>query len=598
MKKKYISLFFCLVFVLTLCFTTQSIAMAQESDEEKIYCEIDENTDFADDTIMVVLTNKVSLSAKKYTAADFAEISCIEVVDLTEELWQRVINHQHSVDCNPERETKAETFNRILKLTISNSGKTNVVDDIIKLEKRNDVKAAEPNYIIASAATSPDDMLIEKQWGLDKINLFDAWDIETGNANVLVGVVDTGIDISHPDLVNRVNTSLSKDFSSESDKYENNPFEDNDGHGTHVAGIIGAEPNNGTGVAGVCWNVSLVSLKVTNGDSTYYRDKVAQAIQYAALNDISILNISHGLGYSYSLKESVENYPGLVVCSAGNNDVDIDQAGNYKYPASYTYDNVLTVGASTSSDEKADFSNYGKENVDIFAPGEKIASTIPLNDEYYDGYCYMSGTSMAAPFVAGVAALVLSHNDTLTAKEIKDVILNNCDKVGALNGYCVTNGRLNAYKALNNSHNYQCSYKNNTTHTKYCKCGYSVDMGHLFVDHICVECGYYSGKHYYNSSYTWLNYRKHQAMCMCGASTSQAHAVSSDAFDFGSSYSTCLLCGGPADRGIVKDDATSKIHLVTGNGSYVLPNGVIVLVDEDIGAYLNGTLTFISGNAN
>lgn len=596
MKKKYISLFFCLVFVLTLCFTTQSIAMAQESDEEKIYCEIDENTDFADDTIMVVLTNKVSLSTKQYTVADFPEIDCVEVIDLTEGLWQQVINHQHSVDCNPERETKAETFNRILKLTISNSGKTNVVDGIRKLEKRNDVKAAEPNYIIASAATSPDDMLIEKQWGLDKINLFDAWDIETGNANVLVGVVDTGIDISHPDLVNRVNTSLSKDFSSESDKYENNPFEDNDGHGTHVAGIIGAEPNNGTGVAGVCWNVSLVSLKVTNGDSTYYRDKVAQAIQYAALNDISILNISHGLGYSYSLKESVENYPGLVVCSAGNNDVDIDQAGNYKYPASYTYDNVLTVGASTSSDEKADFSNYGKENVDIFAPGEKIASTIPLNDEYYDGYCYMSGTSMAAPFVAGVAALVLSHNDTLTAKEIKDVILNNCDKVAVFSDKCVTGGRLNAYEALNNSHNFQYSSVSGTDHMKSCKCGYSVTLSHVFDKHYCVNCGYYTTMHDYDQNYIWLNNTHHSATCVCGASKQQPHAVSAGSSKLGSSI--CLLCGGPADRGIVKDDATSKIHLVTGNGSYVLPNGVIVLVDEDIGAYLNGTLTFISGNAN
>ena len=271
-----------------MCLSAQSIAIAQENDEEKVYCEIDEDTDFADDTIMVVLTNKVSLSNKKYTASDFPEISCVEVNDLTEDLWQKVINHQHSTSCNPERETRADTFNRILKLTIFNSGKSNVVDAIRKLEKRSDIKAAEPNYAIYPA-TSPNDpkYIADQQWGIDNIYLPNAWDIETGNSNVFVGVIDTGIDNTLPDLTNRVNTSLSKDFTEYQDgKYINNPFEDNDGHGTHVAGIIGAKPNNGIGVAGVCWDVSLISLKVTNGDDTYYRDKVTQAIQYATLNNI------------------------------------------------------------------------------------------------------------------------------------------------------------------------------------------------------------------------------------------------------------------------------------------------------------------------
>ena len=190
MKKKYISLIICLIFILSMCLATHSIAVAQVIDEEKVYCEIDENTDFADDTIMVVLTNKVSLSTKKYTVADFSEISCTEVTDLTEELWQQVINHQHSINCNPERETNAETFNRILKLKISDSGKSNVVAGIRKLEKRNDVKEAEPDYFVSLAASADDTYYQNnEQWGVDKINLPNAWDIETGSDNVLVGVI-------------------------------------------------------------------------------------------------------------------------------------------------------------------------------------------------------------------------------------------------------------------------------------------------------------------------------------------------------------------------------------------------------------------------
>lgn len=569
--------------------------MAQEIDEEKVYCEIDENTDFADDTIMVVLTNKVSLSTKRYTVADFPEISCVEVTDLTEELWQEVINHQHSIDCNPERETKTESFNRILKLTISNPGKSNVVDAIRKLEKRDDVKAVDPNYN-CSSATIPDDTYYEsKQWGIDKINLPKAWDIETGSDTVLVGVIDSGIDGNHPDLENRINKNLSKDFTENSGKYENNPFEDNDGHGTHVAGIIGAEGNNNTGITGVCWNISLVSLKIMNESEDNKTDKVAKAINYAAQNNIYILNISYMLPNSTALKEAVENYPGLIVTSACNNNLDIDQ--KYVYPACYPYDNVLTVGASTSTDEKSSFSNFGLVNVDIFAPGSGIYSIVPLNYGDKTGYAYKSGTSMATPFVTGVAALLLSKDNTLSPTEIKKSILYHCDELDAFNGKCVSGGRLNAYKVLKNSHNFQSSYKDSTTHTKNCKCGYSVDTAHSFINHVCVDCGYYTESHTYNTNYTWVNYTHHNATCSCGDTTMQVHAVAARTLAQLPSYDKCLFCGGPAKLGIVKYGMTDKVQLVTKNGSYVLPNGVIVLVDEDIEAYIRGTLVFISCNS-
>ena len=606
MKKKYISLIISLVFILTMCFATQNMAIAEEISEEKVYCEIDENTDFADDTIMVVLTNKVSLSTKQYTVVDFPEISCVEVNDLTEGLWQQVINHKHTIDCNPNLETKTETFHRILKLKIADSGKANVIAGIRKLEKRNDVKGANPNYAVSVAATPNDPAYQQnRQWGIAKIDLPNAWDIETGSDNVFVGVIDTGIDNTRPDLKNRVNANLSKDFADDLDQYENNPFEDNDGHGTMVAGIIGAETNNGTSVAGVCWNVSLVSLKVTNVGEGTYRDKIIEAIIYATNKNIPILNISIGVFVDDTdLKAAVDNYNGLLVTSAGNKHLDIDQEINYKYPACYTNDNIITVGASTLDDtiwvkkEGEVGSNYGLTNVDIFAPGANIFCIHPIIGEFTSGYVSADGTSMAAPFVTGVAALMLSHNDTLSANDIKTIILDNCDKIDDFKGKCVTGGRLNAYKALNNSHNYQYNSIDSTTHTKYCKCGYSETVSHTIVNHYCVDCGYYNANHIYKAGYDWINYQHHQALCACGQGIREGHYIRLGSTTLSNKrYYTCLLCGGDAERGFVVIGSSSEIQIVTENGSYVLPNGITVLVDEDIAAFLNGTLVFINNDS-
>lgn len=328
-----------------------------------------------------------------------------------------------------------------------------------------------------------------------RIKLSSAWDIETGNSNVLVGVIDTGIENSHPDFEYKINYNLSYDFVE-----QRSQSTDDYGHGTHVAGIIGANANNRVGTSGVCWNISLVSLRVCelqeiNGKSEIVasEDKIAEAINYATIHNIPILNISlSSYGYSTTLENAIKNYPGLIICSVGNDGNDIDALPSY--PACYDYDNILSVGASSDSDKIAILpngktSNYGENNVDLFAPGSTVYSTYPRecaeDKEFEDTYVYLSGTSMAAPFVTGVAALLLSQNPNLTAKHLKYRILNSVDRIEDLENLCVTNGRLNAYKALTFTHDHAYSnnpeYLNLNYHQYMCECGEGYRERHNWV---------------------------------------------------------------------------------------------------------------------
>lgn len=289
------------------------------------------------------------------------------------------------------------------------------------------------------------------RWGLIKINAPGAWDITTGSSNIIVGVLDTGIDTSHPEFPGRINTALGRNFTDDTVG-----MTDPVGHGTHVAGIIGAAGNNGVGVSGVNWNVTMVSLRVFknngSGGGTGTTAWLRDGINYAQNNNISILNHSGG-GYTddQSVLAAVNNYTGLFVCSAGNDSYNTDINGIPHYPSSYTCDNLISVGASDSSDNIVSFSNYGKTSVDLFAPGSGILSTYPVS---LGSYINMDGTSMATPMVTGVAALIKSINPNLSAAQIKSYILNNVDIVAAFSGKCVTGGRLNAYKAVKGAASY------------------------------------------------------------------------------------------------------------------------------------------------
>lgn len=344
----------------------------------------------------------------------------------------------------------------------------------------------------------------EGNWGLFDAKVIEAQQITKGRSSVLVGVIDCGIETRQSYISSAVNASLSRDFTNGSTSGEpSQQTTDNVGHGTHVAGIIAAQLDsiqingNSITVGGVAPNVELVSLKISN-TYRFDNDYIVNAINYATSslldenddNDISILNYSGGSSFKpyeqsiddlFNAIEAYCNAGGLMIVAAGNYKLDLDDEESKFYPASFdlneghgnalNLDNLITVGALESvqqtsvrawghgSDTETSGSNYGCESVDLFAPGKDIYSTYPLHlcrtgtcdlaTHRANGYHCMTGTSMAAPFVTGVAALLKSINPALTGIQIKEIILHTVDEVNSLSGLSVTGGKLNALRAVN-----------------------------------------------------------------------------------------------------------------------------------------------------
>ncbi len=311
------------------------------------------------------------------------------------------------------------------------------VDDVLNAYKaRTDVEYAQYDFRVQIAAT-PNDPRYSSQWGLHNvgqtggltdadIDAPEAWNTTTGSRTIIVGVIDTGIDYNHPDLAANIwrNTreiagnGIDDDGNGYRDDvrgwdFANNdadPFDDN-AHGTHVAGIIGAVGNNSVGIAGVAWNVQLMPLKFLTANGSGATSNAVSAINYAVANGAKILNNSWGGGgFNSALNDAVSRAraAGVIFVAAAGNEANNNDV-NPSYPANINYDNVISVAATDSSDRLASFSNFGATSVDIAAPGVGILSTTPNNT-----YSSFSGTSMATPFVAGAAALVWSANPTLT----------------------------------------------------------------------------------------------------------------------------------------------------------------------------------------
>lgn len=357
--------------------------------------------------------------------------------------------------------------------------KKQIRSDVFLVSKKDlsqwkDLKATthiEPNrklYLL----NQPND-LDQRQWWLKSnngtdINPFPAWKKTTGSKDVIVAVIDTGIDYKHSDLKNNLWRNIAEvdgeagvdddgngfidDFYGWNFPGNNNDISDVQGHGTHVAGIIGAEGNNGIGITGVNWNVQLMGLNMFPrfGSEATTADAIG-AIDYAVANGAQIINASWGGGPNdyeeeefLLLKESIQRAGDsgvLFVAAAGNDGASNENSG--MIPASYDLDSLLAVGSSTKRGRRSGFSNYGLTSVDVFAPGSNIYSTIRRNR-----YGTKSGTSMAAPVVSGIAALMLANEPQLSIAEIKKRMISSCVPTQTLKSRCVCGGIVDAEKAL------------------------------------------------------------------------------------------------------------------------------------------------------
>lgn len=313
---------------------------------------------------------------------------------------------------------------------------------------------------VVQADQTPNDPSYSSLYGMTKIGAPTAWDTTTGSSNFVVAVIDTGIDYNHPDLAANVwrnpGETAGNGFDDDGNGYiddvygwdfannDNNPFDDN-GHGTHVAGTIGAVGNNGVGVAGVNWSVQIMGLKFLNARGSGYTSAAVSALNFAVSHGVKLSNNSWGGGGADATLASAigraRTAGHIFVAAAGNSGLNIDNSPSY--PASYiqSYDNVVTVAATDSNDNLASFSNYGASSVTLAAPGVGILSTTPGNT--YSSY---SGTSMATPHVTGAIALHWAANPNLTYLQELAVLESSVDAVSGLSGKVATGGRLNVAK--------------------------------------------------------------------------------------------------------------------------------------------------------
>ncbi|MFO0802023.1 MAG: S8 family serine peptidase [Gemmataceae bacterium] len=322
------------------------------------------------------------------------------------------------------------------------------------------VAAAEPDYVIQVNRT-PNDPSYSSLYGMAQISAPAAWDNSTGSGNFVVAVIDSGVDYNHPDLAANMwhnpnetpNDGIDNDGNGIVDDYyganfvganTGNPMDDN-GHGTHVAGTIGAVGNNGTGVAGVNWNVKIMALKFLSASGSGSTSDAIEALNYAVAHGAKVSNNSWGGGgYSTALFNAIQaaqNAGHIFVAAAGNSNVNIDTTPSY--PASYNLGNVVAVASTTSTDARSSFSNYGPNTVDIAAPGSSILSTTPNNT-----YSVYSGTSMATPHVTGAIALYWDANPTASAADVIAKLKSSADVVTGLSGYVEGGRRLNVSRML------------------------------------------------------------------------------------------------------------------------------------------------------
>ena len=332
-----------------------------------------------------------------------------------------------------------------------------------------EVEYAEPNYEISLDQAGnnvnvarANDPRFDEQWALSKINIPEAWTRTKGSNEIVVAVLDSGVEYSHVDLVNNIWTRPAtiapyrdQDLGTVDDVHgynavanDGDPTDDN-GHGTFCAGIIGAECDHNAGLCGVNWRTQIMPLKFMNAGGFGYVADAVEAINYAierkrAGVNLRVINASWGLSQRSRALEDVirKAYEVGILFVAASGSTSSDNDTSQRYPAGYNLKNIISVAATDRSDALAQFSNYGAKSVHLAAPGKDILTTALGND-----YELHSGTSMAAAFVAGVASLALSARPELSVDELRSLLLRSVDTLPRLRGKVSTAGRINAARA-------------------------------------------------------------------------------------------------------------------------------------------------------
>ncbi|HET6547245.1 MAG TPA: S8 family peptidase [Solirubrobacter sp.] len=434
----------------------------------------------------------IALAAPATAAADLsaARVEALESQGVRDIVVRREpgLNAAERADVRADADVDLVRRSTLPNTEIVRAGAGDLSEAVAELERDRDVVYAEP-VVVRTAAGA--DTYIGLQWALENtgqwldtaypggtpdadMDVPDAWAYSTG-AGVTVGIVDTGLLRTHPDLADQLAVNPGEsgggreangvdddgngyvddwqgyDFVveypnvSEGDATpgEDNDPQDNHGHGTHVAGIVAAERGNGIGVAGVAPGAKVLPLRALGATGAGTSVAIAEAFDYAGDMGLKIVNASlGGAGLSQTELDAIEAHPDtLYVVAAGNEHADVDTSPHS--PCALPADNILCIGASDYDDARAEFSNYGTTGVDVFAPGEEIASTYR-----FDGYAYMAGTSMASPNVAGVAALLLAAAPGTSTLALKQTLMASAERKPSLAGTSVTGARVNAADAL------------------------------------------------------------------------------------------------------------------------------------------------------
>ena len=434
MLKKIISLVLSIILVYLIIVPCDAETMSDKIEN-----------DFDTSSILVVIKKEYSEFGKEYYPSDF-DNELIESVTVLNpigpegntigynlEYWQQILsltlkepskkNVKKAIDAaleNPQVESANKNYFYTVEMPKVNNAQNN-----INLESESNMFAAveESNSARSSGfGVFPNDARFDEQGGLTFVRAQRAWLFATcDNNEARIGVMDTGI-ATHVDIA--YNVLLSKNFTDEAG------LDDNVGHGTHVAGIIGATGNNLLGVAGVCWNPSIVNLKVlkcgADGNGTGEVDWIIRAIHYAQEKSIKVLNASLEIDSITpenlsSLYAEIQAYNGILVCAAGNTEVN-ETISDTGYPSLIPAYNIISVGSCNSDGTIAEYSKFDSIHTDIFANGNNILSTY-TSPSYYR----LSGTSMATAFVTGAIGLLLSINEEFTWTELLVLILNNAD---------------------------------------------------------------------------------------------------------------------------------------------------------------------------